>query len=85
MATCLLKVKGEDNLLHDHVERHHVLDLAVHQVIFWAGWANCIILRQFYKYYFFTRALLHGRKLLGGVVGDGGPCDFSVSPGPLGF
>ena len=36
---------GVDNVLHDHVKGPHVLDLAVHLVIFLAGWVTGIIHR----------------------------------------
>ena len=40
---------GLDNkLLLNHVGLPHVLDLAMHLVIFWPGWAKVIILRQFH-------------------------------------
>ena len=32
--------------------------------------------------HFFTRALLHAEKLLGGVGVGGGPCDYCVRPSP---
>ena len=33
----MVKVMRVDNLLHDHVELPHVLDLAVH-LVFFCGW-----------------------------------------------
>ena len=36
-------------------------------------------------FHFFTRALLDGLKLGGGVGWGGGPGDFSVSPSPFGL
>ena len=50
-----------------------------------------VILSNFFFLHYFTRALLHAEKLLGGVGwgGGGGPCNYCVSPvqriGFLGF
>ena len=37
-----------DNLLLDHVELPQVVIVAVHRVIFFAGWVDGIILRHIY-------------------------------------
>ena len=57
-----------DNLLLDHVGLPQVVIVAVHLVIFFAGWVKGIILRHFYYRHFFVRLLLHGQKLWGGWV-----------------
>ena len=49
-----------DNLLLEHVGLPLVVILAVHLVIFCAGWVKGIILRHFYKRHFFLTELLHG-------------------------
>ena len=49
-----------DSLLLDHVELPKVVIVAVHLVIFCAGWVKGIILRHFYKWHVFVMALLHG-------------------------
>ena len=61
-----------DNLLPEHVELPHVLDLAVHlvQLTTWMGRGG----------HTETFSLL---EPLGGGLGGGGPCDFSVTPSPL--
>ena len=68
-----------DELLLEHVGLPHVLDLAVHLVIF--GWmrqgGHSEQLLFFALFYQSTPSCL---KVMGGVGWVGGPCDFSVSP-----
>ena len=77
-----------DNLLPDHVGLLHVLDLAVHlvQLMTWMGrgghYETFSLLELFPQS---TPSLL---KVCGGWgrwVGVGGPCDYCVTPVPIGL
>ena len=72
-----------DNLLPDHVGLTHVFDLAVHiHLVHLSPWIGRggVCLRHFP----FQNFIPSWFKVLGGV-GHGGPCDYCVTPVPIGL
>ena len=57
--SCLKVRGGKWECAGSHVELPLLLDLALHLVILLGRWVKVIILKHFYYWHFFTRALLH--------------------------